>query len=65
VLAKPDVASKLRITLLRLDIESASELRLSMNIRHRQWDAVAQAENALLPDGECKNKSVLLGQNTI
>jgi hypothetical protein len=52
LLSKPHIAAGLDIALLRLDIESATELWLSLNIRHRQWDALAKALNALLPAGK-------------
>jgi hypothetical protein len=52
LLSKPHIAADLDIALLRLDIESATELWLSLNIRYRQWDALAKALNALLPAGK-------------
>jgi hypothetical protein len=52
LLSKPHIAADLDIALLRLDIESATELWLSLNIRYRQWDALAKALNALLLAGK-------------
>jgi hypothetical protein len=49
---RPEIASMLGVAVPRLDVESATELWLSQNIRYRQWDAVAKAINALLPLGQ-------------
>jgi hypothetical protein len=51
MLSMPRIDADLDIALLRLDIESARELWLSLKIRYCQWDALAKALNALLPPG--------------
>jgi hypothetical protein len=37
----PDIMTLLEITIIRLDVESAAELWLSLNLKHEQWDGVA------------------------
>lgn len=48
----PEVASLLRIMLLKLDKPSATALWLSLQFSHEQWDSMAKALNELLPKGE-------------
>jgi hypothetical protein len=52
VLKDPVIAAKLNVALLWLDVESASELWLSLNLKHHQWDGLARDLNTLLPHGE-------------
>jgi hypothetical protein len=45
----PDILTLLEITIICLDVESAAELWLSLNLKHEHWDGVAKALNTLLP----------------
>jgi hypothetical protein len=48
----PDISALLNIATLRLHVESAAELWLTMQLRHDQWDGLAKGLNTLMPKGE-------------
>jgi hypothetical protein len=48
----PDISAKLNIAILRLDVESAAELWLTLQLKHDQWDGIAKGLNTLMPEGE-------------
>jgi hypothetical protein len=48
----PDISALLNIAILRLDVESAAELCLTLQLRHDQWDGLAKGLNTLMPKGE-------------
>jgi hypothetical protein len=48
----PDISALLNIAILRLDVESAAKLWLTLQLRHDQWDGLAKGLNTLMPKGE-------------
>jgi hypothetical protein len=58
----PDISAKLNIVILRLDVESAAELWLTLQLKHDQWDGIAMGLNTLMPEGE-KFKGGMLPRN--
>jgi hypothetical protein len=58
----PDISAKLNIAILRLDVESAAELWLTLQLKHDQWDGIAKGLNTLMPEGE-KFKGGMLPRN--
>lgn len=51
VLQDKRIQQELDILVLRLDVVSATELWLSINVTARQWDAIAKELNSRLPQG--------------